>query len=290
MIHFPKTKAVLSCRMHDGMLREITVTPYHGNFLVCICYDKKETVPGCCGSHTAAVDFGIDNLMAVTTDTGESVLFKGGALKAENQWFNKRRAELVRIITKGHKDIRHPVSRQLESLSLHRSEWMHDTFHKMSSRLIEWCETNNVGVLVLGVNTGWKQKVRMGNINNQKFVYIPFHSLQQMIRYKARRAGIEVRVQEESYTSRASFLDKDHIPVYGEKTGPAVFSGRRIHRGLYQSKDGILINADLNGAANILRKYGADTEKVSVKGLQEPHVIHQSDLNTCISRKGIEAA
>jgi putative transposase len=265
------------------------VSPYYGNYLVCLCYQADEDEPGP-GSGIAAVDFGVDNIMTVTSDSGESVIFKGGAVKSVNQWFNKRRAELTRIITKGHPTVTRPSSRQLEALSMRRAEWMHDTFQKMSSRLIEWCLAHRIGTIVLGINRGWKQRAGIGTRNNQTFVGIPFYSLQMMIRYKAERAGILVEEQEESYTSKASFLDSDRIPVYGDAVRDDAFSGCRIHRGLYKSKDGILINADINGAANILRKWGADTSTVLLSNLQRPAVIRQLDLNTRIPVKGIGAA
>ena len=288
-ISFPKTRATLPCRIRSGIVREIKVTPYYGNYLVSICYDVPKTISAS-GTHTAAIDFGVNNIMAVTSDTGESVLFKGGAVKAENQWFNKRRAELISIVTKGHPAAGRPSSKQLEALSGHRCEWMHDTFQKMSSRLIEWCESHDIGKLILGNNKGWKQNTRIGSKNNQAFVGVSFCSLQRMIRYKAERAGINVEEQEESYTSKASFIDNDCIPVYGDAVSSDAFSGRRIHRGLYKSKDGILVNADLNGAANILRKSGADTSRVELSALQEPLILRQSDLNTRIPIKGIAVA
>ena len=288
-IMFPKTEATLCCRVRDGVLMEIKVTPYYGNYLVSVCYAVPDTVSER-GAHSAAIDFGVDNIMAVTTDTGDSVLFKGGAVKEENQWFNKRRSELISTITKGHPAKTRPTSRQIEALSMRRTEWMHDTFQKMSSRLIEWCAANNVGKLVLGINNGFKQRSCMGHVNNQSFISIPFLSLQTMIRYKAQRAGIIVEEQEESYTSKASFLDNDPIPVYGDSVETDAFSGRRIHRGLYRSKDGILLNADINGAANILRKHGEDVRSIVLSRLRNPLVIRQPDLNTRIPVKGIAAA
>ena len=288
-ITFPKTQVTLPCRIRDASLREIKVSPYYGNYLVCLCYQADEDVPGP-GPCIAAVDFGVDNIMTVVSDTGESVIFKGGAVKSVNQWFNKRRAELTAVITKGQPTVTRPTSRRLDSLSMYRAEWMHDTFQKMSSRLIEWCLAHGVGTLVSGINRGWKQRSGIGARNNQTFVGIPFFSLQMMIRYKAERAGILVEEQEESYTSKASFLDSDHIPVYGDTVRDDAFSGSRIHRGLYRSKDGILINADINGAANILRKWGADTSTVLLTNLQRPAVIRQPDLNTRIPVKGTGAA
>ena len=295
-IVLPKTKVTIPCRIREGAsLREIRVSPYHGNYLVCLCYETEETgslpmdaaLPG---RHSAAVDFGVDNIMTVTSDTGESVLFKGGAVKSANQWYNKRKSHLVSVLTKGRPTKERPSSRQLERLAMHRAEWMHDTFQKMSSRLIEWCLANEVGTLVLGVNKGWKQGAGMGHRNNQSFAGIPFYTLQMMVRYKAARAGIHVEDQEESYTSKASFIDGDPIPVYGKTAGHAAFSGERIYRGLYRSKDGILINADINGAANILRKWGADTSAAELSKLQGPAVIEQKDLNKRIPVKGIGAA
>ena len=288
VIRFPKTDAVLHCRDKKGALREIKVTPYYGGYLVCICFETAD-VPDNAGMHTAAVDFGVDNTMAVVSDTGESVIFKGGAVKARNQLFNKRRAELVGIITNGHV-IKKASSHLLDTLSMHRSEWIHDTFHKMSARLIEWCEAHDVGTIVLGINRGWKRKAGIGTKNNQSFVSVPFSTLQFMIRYKAGRSGISVAEQEESYTSKASFIDNDAIPVYGETDASVVFSGCRSQRGLYKSKGGILINADINGAANILRKYGVNTSSVSVKKLLSPMVLRQPDLNKRIPVKGIAAA
>ena len=123
---------------------------------------------------------------------------------------------------------------------------------------------STTGTLVLGVNKFWKQHSNMGKVNNQKFVSIPHNQLRWMISYKAMTAGITVIEQEESYTSKADITAKDFIPVYGNETGRPVFSGRRIERGYYLCSLGYCINADCNGAANILRKAFPDIwDKVS---------------------------
>jgi putative transposase len=122
----------------------------------------------------------------------------------------------------------------------------------------------NVGTIIIGQNRGWKQHADMGKRNNQAFCHIPHHLLISMIRYKAAEQGIDVQLTEEAYTSKASFLDHDPLPRYEEgKTW--TFSGKRIQRGLYQSPKG-LINADVNGAANILRKV---IPKASAHGIEE---------------------
>ena len=136
--------------------------------------------------------------------------------------------------------------------------------HKVSSDVISHCLNNEIGTVVIGKNKGWKQNINIGHINNQNFVSIPFNILIAMIQYKAEREGIKVIIREESYTSKASFLDDDLIPNYNEITTPS-FSGRRIQRGLYKSKDGVVINADLNGAGNILRKEFPDAFKSANK-------------------------
>ena len=127
--------------------------------------------------------------------------------------------------------------------------------HKVSSDIIKYCVTHKIGTIVMGKNEGWKQGSNISKVNNQTFVSIPFNKLQQMISYKAERAGITVIVQEESYTSKASFLDSDIIPTYQKGVDTNyIFSGVRKPRGLYKSSNGTIINSDLNGAANILRK------------------------------------
>jgi putative transposase len=144
---------------------------------------------------------------------------------------------------------------------MNRKLFMDDYFHKLSSRIIEWCIKNDIGTLVVGHINDWKQNVNLGKENNQTFVNIPFDSLNRKLKYKAERAGINFIIQEESYTSKVSFLDNDYIPTYGKDDNLFNPSGRRVHRGLYKTSAGTLLNADVNGACNILRKYKPDAFK-----------------------------
>ncbi len=139
--------------------------------------------------------------------------------------------------------------------------------HRASSKVTAYCLENNIGTLVIGHNKHWKQEVNIGSVNNQKFVGIPHSILIAQIQYKCHGLGITTVIQEESYTSKASALDNDFLPVYGEKPKNVVpiFSGKRIRRGLYQSKHGI-INADINGALNILRKATGEALGLACKG------------------------
>ena len=127
---------------------------------------------------------------------------------------------------------------------------------KKSARyIVDYCCNNNIGTIVVGYNLDFKRYVNLGKNNNQTFTQIPFGDLRNNIAYLCERYGIEYIEQEESYTSKASALDEDDIPVYNPTNNfDGNFSGKRIYRGLYKSKNGTLINADVNGSANILRK------------------------------------
>ena len=133
---------------------------------------------------------------------------------------------------------------------------------------------NDIDTLIVGKNNFWKQNINLGKTNNQNFAYIPFDSLIFMLEYKCKANGINFKVIEEAYTSKASFLDKDKLPKYN-KDKKYTFSGKRIERGLYKSKKGILINADINGACNILKKY----KKSAFKGIDTKYLLNPLVLN-----------
>ena len=127
--------------------------------------------------------------------------------------------------------------------------------HKVSSFIIQYCLDNNIGNIVIGKNEDWKREINIGKKNNQNFVSVPFNKLLSMISYKAENIGICVHIVEESYTSKASFLNLDELPTYDNDNNiKHKFSGIRIKRGLYKTGR-IVINADVNGSYNILRKY-----------------------------------
>ena len=282
-LKFPKTKSRLRIQPlpEDAVLREVKVKPHYGGFEVLYTYECSGSANDSDLCFYAAVDLGVDNIAAIATNEGHSLLVKGGAVKAENQWYNKQRSRLVSGLTKGHETKVAPKSGRLDALSGKRKDFMLDTCHQISCRIVDFCLRHRVAVLYLGQNRFWKQNSGIGRKNNQTFVSIPFAMLRQMITYKAERAGICVMLQEESYTSQASFLDGDYIPTYGRDDRKASFSGRRISRGLYRSADGTVINADLNAAANILRKAKQDAfEGVSDSDfLKNPEVLYYTGLH-----------
>ena len=278
-LKLPRTKIRIPVRRRHGRLMEVKVKPVSGGYELLLVYQVKAASVQS-GKHAAAVDFGVDNTMAVVSDTGKSILFKGRFIKSVNQYFMKKKAERISLMSKGKETTERVWSKYLDRLSAYRTSYIRDCFHKMSRKLLVWCQRNDIGCLVLGSNVFWKQNSCIGTVNNQNFVSIPFEMLKSMIELKACEYGVTVVRNEESYTSKASFLDGDDIPVYaeGDETKHH-FSGKRIQRGLYRSSDGIVLNADINGAANILRKAGCDTSSVILTNLLNPEVFAFADLN-----------
>jgi putative transposase len=168
-------------------------------------------------------------------------------VKSINQFYNKRKAELQQQLgTTG-------TTQQMERLTAHRTRQIDHYLHTASRRIIDLLVAEGIGTLCIGKNPLWKQNARMGKRNNQNFVQVPHARFIDMLTYKAELVGIQVKITEESYTSKASFLDADPLPVYGDEDLPA-FSGRRVKRGLYRAANGRRINADVNGSYNTMRK------------------------------------
>ena len=292
-LKFPLTKARLRIQNlpEDAILKEVKVIPYYNDFKVSYTYETKDTVPAEGLYASAAIDFGVDNIVALVTNNGSSLLVKGGVAKAKNQWFNKRKAHLTGILTNGHPTIKRPTTRQLDGLSKSRDLFSYDMWHQVSSRVITFCLANRVSTLYIGKTRYWKQNANIGKQNNQSFVTMSFDSLRRMIAYKAERVGIRIVEQEESYTSKASFMDSDYIPTYGMDDEKASFSGKRIGRGIYRTADNTIINADINAAANILRKaeQNAFSKLKDYSFLKNYTVLKYTDLHTSIAVKGIAA-
>ncbi len=249
----------------DTVALEVRIVPKGNCFIIEIIYDESKIVEAGCfcrlldKSRKAGIDLGINNLIALATDqpSVRPVLINGKALKSINAWYNKRVAKLRSQGKYAH----------IRAVTNKRHRRMKDLLHRASSKVASCCLENNIGTLVIGYNANWKQKINIGKVNNQKFVDIPHSILIAQIQYKCHGLGITTVIQEESYTSKASALDNDFPPVYGEKPKNVVpiFSGKRIRRGLYQSKHGI-INADINGALNILRKATGEALGLACKG------------------------
>ena len=223
-----------------------------------------------------AVDFGINNLMAVGSNVIEPVLVKGHVLKSFNRYFNKRKAELQTMLdTTKNEQQRVGLQRKIDCLSQKRKNKVNDFLHKASSWLINHAVSNNINTLVIGYNKGWKKDVDLGAVNNQKFVNIPYYRLLAMIKYKAALIGINVIVTEESYTSKCSFLDTEDIRKHD------VYKGKRIYRGLFKSSSGKIINADINGALNILRKVIGNFNFDPILAYATPKTVNVLKIDEC---------
>ena len=237
----------------DSRLKEVQVKPYYGKILLVLVLETEDLPVSGKKPYLAGIDFGTDNIAAIVSTDHASRIYKGGAVLSKSRDFHKRKAEAAGIITKGT-ERKHADSARLRRLSLHHDCFMKDMMHKISTDIVRYCAEHGVGTIVMGVNRGWKQGSDMGKVNNQNFTGIPHDRLRKMIMYKAAREGIRIMEQEESYTSKADITAMDFIPVYGRENGNVGFSGRRIKRGLYACSAGYSVNADCNGAANILRK------------------------------------
>ena len=285
MAKLPHTKETVRLgRSVPGKLMQLNVTPKTGAYQLSFIFDDGADVPETANTaeRIAAIDLGVDNLMAVTNNVGaECLLFKGGTIKSANHYFNKMAAHIQSEQTAGSTDKFVPTKRYYFLLQKRNSR-MNDFMLKCGKRLITWCVEHRIDTIVIGENKLWKQESDMGSTSNQNFIQIPFDRLKKIITYSAERMGISVIYQEESYTSKASFPDKDKIPTYSKSSKEKhKFSGVREKRGLYRSSDGMRINADLNGSANILRKAFPS----AFEGGQEPdfrniRTIHHPDLKT----------
>jgi putative transposase len=195
--------------------------------------------------NNAAIDIGVDNLATITSDNEESIplIINGRPLKSINQFYNKKLAEINQLysthkIHTGHK---------LRKLNFKRTMKINDYLHKASRRIVDWCILNNIKTVYIGHNNRWKQNCRIGKINNQKFIQIPFNILINQLKYKLEDVGINVEIINEAYSSKCSFLDNESVEKHYE------YLGKRIKRGLFQTKKNKIINADVNGSYNILK-------------------------------------
>ena len=220
---------------------------------VCELIYEKEIIELKKNDRVASIDIGLENLFTIVFNYNKKgISIKGSRLKAINQYFNKIKSKLQSLLPS-----KQYVSKTINQLLYKRTEQLRNYIGYYTNKLIEILKVEKISKLVVGYNKEWKQEINIGSKNNQSFVNIPFKKILDILRYKLEDNGIEYKEQEESYTSKASYLDNDNIPIYKENDDTNyIFSGKRIKRGIYKSKQGKIINADLNGALNILKKSG----------------------------------
>ena len=238
---------------------EVQVIPTKTNkFKINISYDYKEQPLKKDNKYYCSVDLGLNNLMTITSNKSGiiPVVVNGRPLKSINQFYNKQKSKYQSTLPK---DIK--TSKRINKLGFKRNNKINDYLHKSSNYLVKFCLKNQLNTLVIGYNELWKQEINIGKINNQNFVSIPYYRLIQMLTYKCKKYGLIFITNEESYTSKCSFLDNEEI------TKHEVYKGRRIKRGLFKSSSGNIINADVNGSYNILKKVLPNSFENGIEGV-----------------------
>lgn len=223
----------------------LRIVPYGNCYKIEIIYKKEIEEKLKYNNNYIAIDLGINNLATLTNNIGlQSIVINGRILKSINCYYNKLRSKALSYIGKG-------ISNKIRKIDTKRNNIINTHFHKISRYVINYCLTNGIENIIIGRNKDWQRNSNIGKKNNQLFVQIPFEDLIKKISYKAEENGIRIIITSEEYTSKSSFIDNDILP---DKFGEYEFSGKRIKRGLYKSKEGTLINSDVNGSYNILRK------------------------------------
>ena len=227
--------------------QQVRIVPKTGCYVIEVIYEVKENKPKQ-NQRVASIDLGLNNLATVVTNDGDNpILISGKKIKSINQYYNKMTSKQKSLLPNNTF-----TSKSLDRLWLKRNNKISYEIHKITKFLANYFDERDVSKVIIGNNSGWKNGINLGKRNNQNFVNIPYSKFINQLTYKCQLLGITVITREESYTSKASFLDYDEIPNYEDKTKPK-FSGKRIKRGLYRSTTR-KINADVNGAYNIMVK------------------------------------
>lgn len=228
---------------------QVRVIPKFNHIKIEIVYTTDELNPELNPNNKASIDLGMNNLATLVSNIHNPILFNGRPLKAYNQRFNKKLAKLNSIKDKQ----KLKTTKQIQILYENRNNYVKDFMHKTSRLIVNHLIRNQVSELVVGYNKGWKDSIQLGRKTNQKFVQIPYYQLIQYIKYKCEMCGIKFSTTEESYTSKCDSLALEGLHKQ------EVYKGQRIKRGLFQSSVGKLLNADVNGALNIMRKVVDDS-------------------------------
>ena len=244
---------------HIKQFQEIRIIPIHNGkeFSIEFIYKDTNIRPQAQGNGYMSIDLGVSNFAACTifsNSDAQQFLIDGRRLTNINHYYNKKVSELKSIYSQ-NKSITDINTKRMLRLINGRNNRINDYFNRVCHILIKQCLKYNVTTIVIGYNKEQKQNINLGKINNQTFTSIPYYKFRQKLNSYCIDYGIRYISQEESYTSKSSALDNDIIPTYGDKIPSNLFSGKRITRGLYRSSNGSILNADINGSINILRKY-----------------------------------
>lgn len=216
---------------------------HKGNHVVVEVLYEKQSKDIVTNNRYAAIDLGLNNLATISSNVTKPFIVNGKPLKSINQYYNKTKSNLQSKLKNNEKS-----NKRISSLNLKRNNKINDYLHKSSTFIVNYLVSNNISTLIVGHNKEWKQNIKIGKKNNQNFVSIPHSRFKELLKYKCELEGIKYIEIEESYTSKCSFLDNEEICKHTS------YKGKRVKRGLFKSNDGTLINADVNGSLNILKK------------------------------------
>jgi len=262
IVHLSNTN--IKTKTNQTNICQIRIIPRIGYYVIEIIYEREVKDLKLNKENIAGIDMGLNNLCAITSNLNglTPVLINGRPLKSINQYYNKKKARLQSFI--GNKS-----SKNLEKLNYKRNQKVDNYLHNTSRWIVNYLIKNNIGTLVIGKNEQWKTDINIGKRNNQNFVNIPHARLINMIEYKCKLIGIEIKLTEESYTSKCSFIDFEEIKHHDN------YLGKRKYRGLFISNNGIKINADCNGSGNIIRKVISNAFANGIEGV----VVHPIRIN-----------
>lgn len=255
-IHFIKNIIQpIKTNVEKEELKQVRIVPQATCYVVEVIYERKEQNLNLQKDNFLSIDLGLNNLCTCTNNVNQKFfIVNGKVVKSFNQWFNKTKAKWMSFVEdKG-------ISKRLKRLICYRNLWINDKIHKISRFIIDFCKKNDIGTITIGLNKNWKQNINLGNKNNQKFVEIPFSSLVNKISYKAKLVGIDVKITEESYTSKVDHLAFETLEKHD------IYLGKRKKSGLFQSSVNQLINADINGSIGIVRKVFGDSAVQQIIG------------------------
>ena len=253
-IRLSKTNIYIPTKLEKSIIQQVRLIPRAGYYLIEVLYRKpkikykKKKLTS--QTRFASIDLGLNNLATVTSNVFEPLIINGRPIKSINYYYNKNLGKKQKLLPTNQY-----TSKKIRQLSYKREMKLNDYLHKSAKYLVNYLVSQTIDVLVIGTNKGWKQNINIGKRNNQNFVGIPFYKFKQILTYLCEENGIELHEQEESYTSKASFLDGDFVPTFiNGDNKKYTFSGIRDRR-LYETKNKKIINADVNGSLNILKKF-----------------------------------
>lgn len=246
IVKFPKTFKGFYLKTKVNKLQQVRIIPKDRYLVVEIVYKINDIVPMLDNNKYISIDLGLDNFVTVVNNCGlKPFVINGKGLKSINQYYNKQ-VSYYKSISKRMNGL--DYTNRISKITNKRNNKVDDFIHKTSRYIVDYCRDNKINTIIIGNNKNWKQNSKMSKVVNQNFISIPYYKFIEKVKYKAEEIGINIIITEESYTSGTSFLDNE-LPIKENYN-----KNRRIHRGLFISNNNVRINADINGAYQIMKK------------------------------------